>query len=44
MGHVIEHIALEIQTLAGRETGLEELAKPKLQEYTTLFLVTLKKM
>jgi hypothetical protein len=36
MGHVIEHIALEIQTLAGMDTGLGELVE---QNTTMLFSV-----
>jgi cyanophycin synthetase len=42
MGHVIEHIALETQTLAGI-LGLEELVRLKLRGLTMLFSVIPKK-
>jgi cyanophycin synthetase len=37
MGHVIEHIALEIQTLAGMDTGFVELVRLKHLGPTMLF-------
>lgn len=35
MGHVIEHIALEIQTLAGMETGFGRTRETKTPEFIT---------
>jgi cyanophycin synthetase len=40
MGHVIEHIALEIQTLAGMDTGFVELARLTLGTYNVVFSYT----
>jgi hypothetical protein len=44
MGHVIEHIALEIQTLAGMETGFGRTRETKHPESTMSFLATPRKM
>jgi cyanophycin synthetase len=37
---IVEHIALEIQSLAGMETGFEEHEKPKHQTYNVVFSYT----
>jgi cyanophycin synthetase len=39
MGHVIEHIALEIQTLAGMDTGFGRTRETKTLGPTMLFSV-----
>jgi cyanophycin synthetase len=39
-GHVIEHIALEIQTLAGIHTGFAELETKTLGTYNVVFSYT----
>jgi cyanophycin synthetase len=43
MGHVIEHIALETQTLAGMDTGFGRTRETKTLGLTMLFSVIPKK-